>query len=134
MRSGIVKGLTNVALEELGKELVFNPGLPKFFKSLQKLVTLKADYKKNEIQLEHYIISTGLAAMIRGSKIAPFVENIYGCEFIEDPFLPHYLDQKDLDLHPDREISQIGVVIDNTKKPATISKLIRVVTRIRKST
>jgi len=73
--------------------------------------------------LEHYIISTGLAAMIRGSIIAPHVENIYGCEFIEDPFLPHYLDQQDLGLHHDRDISQIGVVIDNTIKTRYIFEI-----------
>ena len=123
VRSGIIKGLTNDTLEELGKDLVFNPGLPQFFKSLQKLVTLKAEYIKNDIRLEHYIVSTGLAAMIRGSKIAPFVEDIYGCEFIEDPFLPHFLDQKDFELHHDREISQIGVVIDNTIKTRYIFEI-----------
>jgi len=123
VRAGIIKGLTNASLEELGEELVFNPGLPKFFKSLQNLVTLKAEYKKHDINLEHYIVSTGLGAMIRGSEIAPFVENIYGCEFIEDPFLPHYLDQQDLGIHPDHEVSQIGVVIDNTIKTRYIFEI-----------
>lgn len=123
VRSGIIKGLTNTVLEELGKELVFNPGLPEFFKTLQGLVTLKPEYRKHDIRLEHYIISTGLAAMIRGSKIAPYVENIYGCEFIEDPFQPRYLEQQDFELHHDREVSQIGVVIDNTIKTRYIFEI-----------
>ena len=123
VRAGVMKGLTNAKLEELGKELVFNPGLPEFFRTLQQLVTLKEVYKKHDIRLEHYIISTGLAAMIRGSKIAPFVENVYGCEFIEDPFPPHYLSQQDLGIHPDREVSQIGVVIDNTIKTRYIFEI-----------
>ena len=114
VRSGTIKGLTNEALEELGKELVFNPGLPEFFKSLKKLVKLKDEYREHDIQLEHYIVSTSMAAMIRGSKIALFVEGIYGYEFIEDPFAPHYLKQQDLGLHADREVAQTGVVIDNT--------------------
>lgn len=123
VRAGIMKGLTNSTLESLGKELVFNPGLPQFFKTLQGLVTLKENYKKHDIRLEHYVISTGLAAMIRGSEIAPFVEDVYGCEFIEDPFPPHYMDQQDLGIHPDREISQIGVVIDNTIKTRYIFEI-----------
>ncbi|MCZ6671967.1 MAG: HAD family hydrolase [Verrucomicrobia bacterium] len=123
VRGGALKGLTNAVLEDLGKELVFNLGLPKFFKSLQKLVTLKPEYKKHDIQLEHYVISTGLAAMIRGSKIAPYVEDIYGCEFIEDPFPPHFLKQQDLGLHSDREVSQIGVVVDNTIKTRYIFEI-----------
>ena len=123
VRSGTLKGLTNEILQDLGKDLVFNPGLPGFFKSLRNLVTLKPEYKKQDIRLEHYIVSTGLAAMIRGSKIAPFVEDIYGCEFIEDPFPPHYLNQQDLGLHPHREVSQIGVVIDNTIKTRYIFEI-----------
>ena len=123
VRAGVMKGLTNSTLESLGKELVFNPGLPQFFKTLQSLVTLKETYKKHDIRLEHYVISTGLAAMIRGSEIAPFVEDVYGCEFIEDPFPPHYMDQQDLGIHPDREISQIGVVIDNTIKTRYIFEI-----------
>ncbi len=123
VRAGVMKGLTNSTLESLGKELVFNPGLPQFFKTLQSLVTLKETYKKHDIRLEHYVISTGLAAMIRGSEIAPFVEDVYGCEFIEDPFPPYYMDQQDLGIHPDREISQIGVVIDNTIKTRYIFEI-----------
>lgn len=123
VRAGVMKGLTNATLEALGKELVFNPGLPQFFKILQGLVTLKKNYEKHDIRLEHYVISTGLAAMIRGSEIAPFVEDVYGCEFIEDPFPPHFMDQQDLGIHPDREISQIGVVIDNTIKTRYIFEI-----------
>ena len=123
VRSGILKGLTNEVLRELGAELEFNPGLPHFFQSLQRLATLKPEYREHDIRLEHYIVSTGLAAIVQGSKIAPFVENIYGCEFIEDPFLPHYLDQQDLGLHHDREVSQIGVMIDNTIKTRYIFEI-----------
>ncbi len=123
VREGILKGLTNQTLQELGRELKFNPGLPEFFNSLKSLVKIKPEYEKHDIRLEHYIISTGLAAMIRGSAIAPFVEDIFGCEFIEDPFTPHYLEQQDLGLYTDREISQIGVVIDNTIKTRYIFEI-----------
>ena len=54
--------------------------------------------------------------MIRGSKIAPFVEGIWGCEFIEDPLLPGFLDQDELPVETEMEISQIGMMIDNTTK------------------
>lgn len=123
VRSGKLKGLTNDILTDLGKELIFNPGLPEFFKTLQTLVSSKKEYAKHDIRLEHYVISTGIAAMIRGSIVAPYMEEIYGCEFIEDPFQPNYLKQQDLDIDPHREISQLGVVIDNTIKTRYIFEI-----------
>ncbi len=123
VRSGKLKGLTNDILKDLGKELVFNPGIPEFFNTLKKLVTSKKEYVKHDIRLEHYVISTGIAAMARGSIVAPHMEEIYGCEFIEDPFPPNFLKQQDLGIDPHREISQIGTVIDNTIKTRYIFEI-----------
>jgi ribosome-dependent ATPase len=60
---------------------------------------------KHEIQLEHYIVSTGLAEMIRGSKIAGHVDGIWGCEFIENPLQPGFLKQKELEIAAEAEIA-----------------------------
>jgi len=123
IRQGQLKGLSNAKLHELGAKLTFNPGLPEFFQTLKTLVQAKKEYIKHDIRLEHYVISTGLAAMIRGSDIAPYVEDVFGCEFIEDPLPPNYLTQGDLGLDPHPEISQIGVVIDNTIKTRYIFEI-----------
>lgn len=123
VKNGVLKGLSNAKLKELGKELEFYNGLPQFFKELQDGVKRNHDYANHGIRLEHYIISTGLAAMIRGSVIAPFVDGIYGCEFVENPLFPGFSLQTDFDLEYDTEISQIGVMVDNTIKTRFIFEI-----------
>jgi len=61
-------GLNNKILKEVGKEINFYPGQAEFFEESKKWVTEKPEYKKHGIKLEHYIVGTGLAQMIRGSK------------------------------------------------------------------
>jgi hypothetical protein len=61
--------------------------------------------------------------MIRGSAIAPFVDGIWGCEFIENPLQPGFLQQKELDLSAAAEIAQIGMVIDNTTKTRALFEI-----------
>ena len=83
VKNGELKGLTNARLRELGRELIFYPGIFDLFGRLKAVAESKPEYQKHNIKLEHYIISTGLAEMIRGSEIAPHVDGIFGCEFIE---------------------------------------------------
>jgi hypothetical protein len=123
VKNGPLKGLTNQRLRKLGADLAFYPGVQELFKNLKALATSKAEYRKHNIQLEHYIVSTGLAEMIRGSAIAPLVEDIFGCEFIEAPLPPHYLRQDELPLHLEFELSQIGTIVDNTAKTRYIFEI-----------
>src|SRR5208282_315566 len=97
--------LNNKVLRELGAELTFYPGLPEFFPLSRAWVREKPDYQKHEIQLEHYIVSTGLAEMIRGSVIAKHADGIWACEFIENPLQPGFLKQKELGLSAEAEIA-----------------------------
>jgi hypothetical protein len=112
--AGPMAGLNNKILFECGAELGFYPGLPDFFKKSKEWVLDRPEFRKHEIQMEHYIVSTGLAPMIRGSAIAPFVDGIWACEFIENPLQPGFLVQKELAISAESEIAQIGMVIDNT--------------------
>ena len=82
---GMFEGLNNKLLFELGKELEFYPGVLDIFASLKSQIANEPKYQKYGIHVEHYIVSTGLTSMIRGSKIIDFVEDIWGCEFIEKP-------------------------------------------------
>lgn len=117
VKAGLLPGLNNEKLRSCGTELPFFEGLPDFFQHLKNIVEQKPEFQKYNIHLEHYIISCGLAEIIRGSKIAPYVDGIYGCEFIEEPMLPGFLEQQTMGIEKEaKSISQIGRVIDNTAK------------------
>ena len=75
--------VTNNRLSELGKGLQFFPGLPELFDALPATV-LKPEHELAGIKVEHYIISSGLKALLDGSRLAPHVRAIFGCEFSED--------------------------------------------------
>ena len=119
VKAGLFKGLNNALLREFGKELKFYPGLPQFFGEVKSLINDDEKYKAFDIRLEHYVVSTGFAETIRGSAIAPFVDGIFGCEFIESPAQPGFLDSlgdvPSADAAPS-EISQVACALDNTSK------------------
>ena len=121
--SGKMAGLNNKILKEVGRDIKFYPGLPEFFEESKKWVSERPEFVKHDIKLEHYIVSTGLAQMIRGSKIAPFVDGILGCEFIESPLQPGFLKQGELSISAEAEIAQIGMVIDNTTKTRALFEI-----------
>ena len=121
--AGPMAGLNNKILHACGAEIKFYPGLPEFFDRSKTWVADKPEYVKHEIQLEHYIVSTGLAQMIRGSAVASHVDGIWGCEFIENPLQPGFLNQEELGISAEAEISQIGMVIDNTTKTRALFEI-----------
>lgn len=121
--AGKMPGLSNKVLRECGKEIEFYPGLPKFFETSRAWARAKPEYVKHEIQLEHYVVSTGLAEMIRGSALAPYIDATWACEFIENPLQPGFLKQKEFPLEAANEIAQIGVMIDNTTKTRAIFEI-----------
>ena len=121
--SGRMEGLNNAILRTLGAEIAFYPGLPEFMDLSRGWTASRPEYVRHEISLEHYIVSTGLAEMIRGSAIAPHVDGIWACEFIENPLQPGFLAQKELEISAPAEIAQIGMVIDNTTKTRAIFEI-----------
>ena len=72
---------------------------------------------------EHYIISTGISKIIEGTKISPYVEDIFACEFIESPLPPNFMSQTEFSLPLDLEISQVGMTVDNTIKTRCIFEI-----------
>ncbi|MFZ9745743.1 MAG: HAD family hydrolase [Opitutaceae bacterium] len=123
VQAGPLAGLNNRILQECGRDIQFYPGLPDFFAQAQAFTREKPEYVKHEITLEHYVVSTGLAPMIRGSAIAGHVDGIWACEFIENPLPPGFLRQKELPIEASAEIAQIGMVIDNTTKTRAIFEI-----------
>lgn len=123
VRAGLMAGLNNKILRECGAEIAFYPDLLEFLDRSRAWVAERPEYAALGIRLEHYIVSTGIAEMIRGSRVAPHVDGIWGCEFIENPLQPGFLKQKEFDLPAEAEIAQIGMVIDNTTKTRALFEI-----------
>lgn len=133
VKNGCLKGLTNARLRELGKELVFYPGLPELFDRLRNVVVSRPEFVKHNISLEHYIISTGLAEMIRGSAIAPFVEGIFGVSSSRrrcPPTTPRRMSFPSKWSSRSAKSARSSII---RSRPATSSRSIRAVTRTRVS-
>lgn len=74
---------TNVELRKLGEKLTFYKGLPDMFEEF-KTGLLSTEHEAYGINVEHYIVSSGLKILLEGSKLAPYVKAVFGCEFAED--------------------------------------------------
>ena len=123
VNQGIFEGLNNKRLNEFGEQLSFYPGVPDIFRDLKHIVEEEQKYKNFSIQVEHYIVSTGITEMIKGSKINDFVDGIWGCEFIEEPIrsnLDIRINEKESN---DGILNQIGYMIDNTSKTRAIFEI-----------
>jgi len=74
---------TNGELKSLGEKLNFYQGLPEMFDEFAHGL-LTEEHVAHGIAVEHYIISSGMKVLIEGSRLAPYVRAIFGCEFAED--------------------------------------------------
>ena len=109
---GTFSGLNNKILREIGNEQRFYKGIPEIFEETKKMFQEDKSYSEYGIQVEHYIVSTGFAEVIRGSKLMPFVDGIWGCEV---------LDKAD---HEGNEVlSEIVYTIDNTTKTRALFEI-----------
>ena len=77
--------MNNEKLREYGKKQRFYPGIPGIFEYAKGMFKDDITYSEYGIQVEHYIVSTGFAEIIRGSILMPFVDGIWGCELREAP-------------------------------------------------
>ena len=111
-KEGVFKGLNNHVLFELGRELKFYKGIPEIFGKTKELIEKNSIFQEYNIKVEHYIVSTGMVEMIKGSIIKEYVEDIWGCELIQSK-----------DENGNFEISEIGYTIDNTSKTRAIFEI-----------
>lgn len=110
--NGVFPGLNNAMLKELGASLKFYNGIPDIFRKTKELIENNSIYSEFDIKVEHYIVSTGMTQMIRGSSVMPYVDGVWGCELIE---------AQDKDGNP--IISEIGYTIDNTSKTRALFEI-----------
>lgn len=111
-QEGKFKGLNNEKLKGYGMLQKFYPGIPEIFKTTSELLKDDKICKEYNIRVEHYIVSTGFAEVIRGTSIMEYVEQIWGCELIEHETADGT-----------REIAEIGYTIDNTTKTRAIFEI-----------
>ncbi len=123
-RKGKFKGLNNAGLRKLGSKIELYRGLPQFFEEIKQFVATNTEYRQHDIQVEHYIVSTGLRQMILGSKIAPYVDGVWGCEFVENAPPPGYLENGEKTASKGAKIiSQIAYALDNTTKTRAVFEI-----------
>jgi len=112
---GEFEGLSNELLKELGAQLTPVPGMPEFMQAVRDHVAEIPEFAAEGVTVEHYIVSTGLRAMIEGSPFAKHVDGIWANTFIEHVAEPGYLDRLPV-VHPSGPITRVGYSIDNTSK------------------
>lgn len=110
--NGTFKGLNNQKLNGYGKKQKFYRGIPEIFEKTKNIFKDNKSYAEYGIQVEHYIVSTGFAEIIRGSDLMPFVDGVWGCELLETP-----------DSDGDMVIGETVYTIDNTSKTRAIFEI-----------
>ena len=121
-------GLTRGRLRELGAGLEMSPGVPEFFAATRNRVAEVPDFAHEGIDVEHYVVSTGIRPMIEGSPIGDIIDGIWANDFIERPARPGYLETLAIEneAHP---ISMLGYTIDNTSKTRAVFEINKGVNR-----
>jgi phosphoglycolate phosphatase-like HAD superfamily hydrolase len=76
--------ISKKALAKTGQKLPLFPGLPEALGELQNYVKTNKELKETKIRLEFYIISGGLEELIRSTKVAPYMDGIFGSNFAYD--------------------------------------------------
>jgi roadblock/LC7 domain-containing protein len=67
--------ITKESFQNLGKDVVLFPGVKGWFKRVNQYG------KEAGVEIEHYILSSGLKEIIEGTPIAKEFKKIYACEF-----------------------------------------------------
>jgi hypothetical protein len=123
VREGKFRGLTNGRLRELGAQITMCPGIPDFLGEIKEMVAQDDRFKKHDIAVEHYVVSTGIRPLIEGSAVGPEIVDLWANEFVDQPPPPNYLADGHQFDDVEGEIAQLGYTIDNTSKTRAIFEI-----------
>ena len=68
--------LTRESLVACGKDIEYHPGVEGWFERINRYA------EEAGVQVEHYVLSSGLKEIIEGTSIAKYFKRIYACEFL----------------------------------------------------
>lgn len=68
--------LTRQSLVDCGKDIEYHPGVEGWFERINRYA------EEAGVQVEHYVLSSGLKEIIEGTTIAKYFKRIYACEFL----------------------------------------------------
>ena len=81
---GPLAGLTRKKLTELAVQLEFYPGVPACFQVIKEEVENEPDFRAVGVRVESYVVSGGIADLLRASALKESVYRIWGCDFSYD--------------------------------------------------
>lgn len=68
--------LTRETLVKCGKDIEYHPGVEDWFQRINHYA------EEAGVEVEHYVLSSGLKEIIEGTSIAKYFKRIYACEFL----------------------------------------------------
>ncbi len=68
--------LTREALVTCGKDIEYHPGVEDWFERINRYA------EEAGVEVEHYVLSSGLKEIVEGTSIAKYFKRIYACEFM----------------------------------------------------
>ncbi len=81
---GPLAGLTRQRLIELAERLEFYPGVLACFRAIKQEVENDSDFRAAGVRVESYVVSGGIAELLRASALRESVYRIWGCDFSYD--------------------------------------------------
>ena len=76
--------LTQSKIRDLASQLEFFPGVPECFDHIKQEVEQDPSFRAAGIRVESYVISGGIAELLRASSLMNSVHHIWGCDFAYD--------------------------------------------------
>jgi hypothetical protein len=83
-QDGPLSDLTLDKFQELGQRLVFFPGVPECFDLIKAEIESEPSFRDAGVRVESYVISGGIAELLRASPLEAATHHIWGCNFSYD--------------------------------------------------
>jgi hypothetical protein len=75
------KPLTERRLTGMAEKIEYFPGVESFFPHINEFVKKISATSGMDIHLEHYVISSGMKAILEGTSIRQYFKEVYACEY-----------------------------------------------------